>query len=100
MSKYIKKVNWPWVEIKDDFDTSMIVNVDNICAVWDNSSTIYKSGIRWKDGAWNDIFPDEALAELKELIMNRNVIKASTVDIERMYENQMFNEWLYEEGQA
>ena len=107
MSKYIKKINWPWVEIEDDFKTTVVINVNEISAVWDNSSTMYKNGIRWKNGTWNDNFPDESLAELKKLIMNYKPISTpndiciiNADDLELMHENQTLYEWLNEEGQA
>lgn len=106
MSKYIKKVNWPWVEIVDEFESTIIINTNDIIAVWDNSSTIYNSGIRWRNGNWWSIFSDEALTELKELLMNRKTIKTSMnipgmelqdYEIEMMHENQTLDEWLNEE---
>ena len=97
MSKYIKKVNWPWVEIVDEFESTIIINTDDIIAVWDNSSTMYNNGIRWRNGNWWSIFSDEALTELKELIMNRKTINTPVslpkiggldCEVEMMYENQ------------
>lgn len=111
MSKYIKNVNWPWVEIRDAYegDGTIVINMNEVSCVYDKSDTIYKWGVRWKDGSWLDNFSKEALAELKELVMNRKVIKTPVslpgiggvdCEIEMMHENQTLYDWLNENGQA
>lgn len=106
MSKYIKRINWPWVEIEDCFNTTEVINVNEITTVCDNSSTIYKSGIRWKDGTWRDSYPKESLAELKDLLMNyqntQNEIGSlySIINPEVLNESQSLYEWLNENNQA
>ena len=111
MSKYIKNVNWPWVEIRDAFggDGTIVINVDEIAAIWDNPNTVYKYGVCFRDGTWNSNFQVGGLTELKELVMNRKTIKAPDsipwiggldCKIEMMHENQTLYEWLNENGQA
>ena len=112
MSKYIKNVNWPWVEIRDAYegDGTIVINMNEVSGVYDKSDNMYKWGVRWKDGSWLDNFSEEALAELKELVMNRRSIKTSMnipggvgvqdYEIEMMHENQTLYDWLNENGQA
>lgn len=78
---YIKKVNWPWVELETGFygqDSGLkepitaAINMDDVDAVWDCSNIKYKSGIRFKDGSWLDgVFIDAAITELKKFIMEK-----------------------------
>ena len=117
MSKYIKNVNWPWVEIRDAFggDGTIVINVNEIAAIWDNPDTIYKYGVCFKDGAWNKNFQVGGLTELKELVMNRKIIKFPTssvspvsftgiggldCEVEMMHENQTLYDWLNENGRV
>ena len=73
MSKYIKRINWPWVEIIDSFgpdEDTIIININELTTIWSRTNTRYYSGIRYKNGDWCEkLFSDEALKELKELIM-------------------------------
>ena len=111
MSKYIKNVHWPWVELRDAFggDGTIVINVDEIVAIWDNPNTAYKYGVCFKDGSWYSNFQVGGLTELKELVMNRKTIKTSMnipgmalqdYEIEMMHENQTLDEWLNENRQA
>ena len=101
MSKYIKKINWPWIEIEDVWGDTVVININEISAVWDNANTIYKHGIRFKDGTWSDIYKIDSLVELKTLLMNYNS-KYNTdigslygfIDPELLKENQDLNEYL------
>ena len=71
--KYIKRINWPWVEIIDNFrpgEETLLINIDELTTVWSRKGTKYYAGVRYKNGDWcEDLFPTEALKELKELIM-------------------------------
>ena len=113
MSKYIKRVNWPWVEIETAFINppgTMVINVNDITAVWPYPNGKYIDGIRLKDGKWiEDLFTVDALKELQELIMTRKEVKTKfnipgslpiNSTIEMMHEGQTMQEWLEEEGQA
>ena len=106
MSKYIKRINWPWIEIEDYFNTTEVININEITTVCDNSSTMYKSGIHFKDGTWRDSYPKEALAELKDLLMNHQNVQSGTgslcdiIDSELLSESQSLYEWLNENNQA
>lgn len=106
MSKYIKRINWPWIEIEDHFNTTEVININEITAVCDNSSTIYKYGVRWKDGTWRDSYPKEALAELKDLLMNHQNTQNGVgslygiIDPELLSESQSLYEWSNENNQA
>ncbi len=111
MSKCIKNVNWPWVELRDAFegDGTIVINVNEIAAIWDNPDTLYKFGVCFKDGTWNTNFQVEGLTELKELVMNRKTIETPVFSqgiggldckIEMVHENQTLYDWLNENGQA
>lgn len=70
--KYIKRVNWPWVEIQDSFefeDGTVVINVNDITLIWDRAQGKYKYGVMFKHGDWFDHLVDEALAELKDLMI-------------------------------
>ena len=72
MSKYIKNVNWPWVEIDDGSEeNSYAINMEDVSAIYTNPKSYYKYGIRFKDGSWLDNFYRDALVELKDLVMSR-----------------------------
>jgi len=50
--KYIKRVNWPWVEIVDNFEPedTIVININEIAAVWSRYNTRYNGGIRFVHG--------------------------------------------------
>lgn len=111
MSKYIKRVNWPWVEIEDTYvnpsDKTIVINTDDISAIWNRESG-YKWGIKMKDGSWLDHFSPEALDELKDLLMNSEKTKTINhtddmrdvvVDHAIEYGDQSMIDWLKENGQ-
>lgn len=78
--KYIKRVNWPWVEIVDFFTgpvgETMIINIADVAAVWSRTDSKYRSGIKLKNGDWLEMFCVNAIKELKDLIMkhDKNVV--------------------------
>ena len=71
--KYIKRVNWPWIEIDDGSkeNNSYVINMDDVSAIYTNPKSYYKDGIRFKDGSWLDNFYRDALVELKDLVMTK-----------------------------
>ena len=75
--KYIKRVNWPWVEIVDNFEPedTIVININEISAVWSRYNTRYNGGIRFVHGNWSEVLSVNALRELKDLIMeyDRNI---------------------------
>ena len=110
MSKYIKNVNWPWVEIQDDFtgpENTITINVNEIVAVWPRMKTCFKSGILLKDGTWlQDHFCGDALKELKDLIITHKDYSGTLpgyltahTSIEDLAGEQSMFEWLEENGQ-
>ena len=109
MGKYIKNVNWPWVEILTEVgDSTALLNVNELTTIWNFFNGHYNSGVRYKNGDWCEIlFSDDALAELKTLIMNHKdtpdtlprYALTQTV-IENLTEEQSMFEWLQENGQA
>lgn len=73
--KYIKRVNWPWVEIDDyytDIDETLIINIDEVAAVWSRTNTKHRAGVKLKSGDWIEIISGAALKELKNLIMEHD----------------------------
>jgi len=74
--KYIKRINWPWIEILDNFsgdEQTVVININECTAVWNRTGTRYYSGIRYKDGHWcEDLISSEALEEVKDVIMTHN----------------------------
>ena len=75
MSKYIKRINWPWVEIIDVFspeEKTIVLNINECTTVWSRTNTKYYSGVRYKNGDWCTILSSEALEELKEIIMTHD----------------------------
>jgi hypothetical protein len=111
--KYIKRVNWPWVEIEDGFDglggqdSTLVINVNDIIMIWDRSNSSYRYGVRLKDGSWFEPISKDGLNELKDLIMthkstHENLLSTilSDNDLDTIYESQELYDWLNEEGQA
>ncbi len=72
--KYIKRVNWPWVEIIDNYtpEDTIIINIDDIAAVWSRYNTRYRGGVRFTHGEWSEVLSVNALRELKNLIMEHD----------------------------
>lgn len=111
MSKYIKKVNWPLVEVEDGFegDGTVTINMDAVAIVWPRVNGHYHYGVKLKNGDWFEFISEGALKELQELIMTRKEVKTTfnipgglPIDgvIELMHEGQTMQEWLEENGQA
>lgn len=111
MSKYVKKVNWPWVEVDDGFEgeDTITINMDRVSTIWPRVNGHYHYGIRYKDGGWFEFLSKEALQELQELVISRKVVKTSfnlpgslpiDTELELMHEEQTMQEWLEENGQA
>ena len=112
MSKYVKKVNWPWVEITDGFseeDGTVTINMDRVSTIWPHVNGHYHYGIRYKDGGWFEFLSKEALQELQELVISRKVVKTffdlpgalpNDTELELIHEKQTIQEWLEENGQA
>ena len=111
MSKYVKKVNWPWVEVEDGFEEeeTITINMNDVAAIWPRVNGHYHYGVRYRDGGWFEFLSKEALHELQELVANRKVAKTSfnlpgslpiDTELELMYEKQTMQEWLEENGQA
>ena len=104
--KYIKKINWPWVEVIDNFEgeSTITININSIDVVWPNKNGYYSAGIRMKNGDWlEDHLPVNALKELQDLIINRHSTCEHSVmsyNPEILHEEQTMYEWLNEEGQA
>ena len=69
--KYIKRVNWPWVEIVDNYtpEDTIVININDITAVWNRYNTKYHGGIKFVHGEWSEVLSVNALRELKNLIM-------------------------------
>lgn len=74
--KYIKRVNWPWVEIVDNYgpeEDTVVINVNEITTVWTRKNTKYYAGVRYKNGDWCEaLWSTDALKELKNLIMEHD----------------------------
>lgn len=75
--KYIKRVNWPWVEVADyytdpDPDETLIINIDEVAVVWSRTNTKYRAGVKLKSGDWIEIISADALKELKNLIIEHD----------------------------
>ena len=111
MSKYIKRVNWPLVEVDDGFegDGTVTINMDAVAIVWPRVNSCYHYGVKLKNGDWFEFISEDALKELQELIMTRKEVKTKfnipggipiNSTIEMMHEGQTMQEWLEEEGQA
>ena len=107
MSKYIKRVNWPFVEIEDNFEgiNNIIINMNDVSAVWSRVNSRYHYGVRYKNGDWFEFLSQEALEELQDLIMNHQTTKNGIgslygiIDPELLNESQSLYEWLNDEGQ-
>ena len=103
--KYIKRINWPWVEVIDNFEgeSTITINVYSIDVVWPNKNGYYSAGIRMKNGDWmEDHLSVDALRELQDLLFTKRSIYEYSVmsyDPERLYEKQTLYDWLQEEGQ-
>ena len=65
------KINYPWIEVEDRSEGSLVISLEDISAVYDNDNGWYKYGIRFKDGSWLDNVSVESLKELKEYLMGR-----------------------------
>jgi len=105
MDKYIKSINWPWVEIRDSYGSTIVININEVTSIWDKPGTMFKYGIRFKDGTWDERLGEGALTELKELVMTRDnkneeILDSLDVNLNELYENQSLYEWLQENGQA
>ena len=68
--KYIKRINYPYVEIRDNYNGggTHVINVEAIAQVYDRAG-VYKHGILFKDGTWDENYHVLGLAELKEYLM-------------------------------
>lgn len=111
MSKYIKKVNWPLVEVEDSFEGegTVTINMDAVAIIWPRVSGQFHYGVKLKNGDWFEFIPEGALKELQELIMERKEVKTTfnipgclpvNSVIELMHEGQTMQEWLEENGQV
>lgn len=111
MSKYVKKVNWPWVEVEDGFEgeDTITINMDLVSTIWPRVNGHYHYGVRYKDGGWFEFLSKDALQELQELVMlhNNQTQRGYPVGVlpinERLeftHEDQTMREWLEENGQA
>lgn len=71
--KYIKRINWPWVEVDDAFsdrETSIVINMNDVSAIWSMSNPMYHYGVKCKDGSWFEFISQDALIELQDVVMN------------------------------
>lgn len=111
MSKYVKKVNWPWVEVEDrcEGEGTVTINMDEVAIVWPRVNGHFHYGVKLKNGDWFEFISEGALKELQELIMTRKEVKTKfnipgglPVDCvtELMHEGQTMQEWLEENGLA
>ena len=74
MDKFIKRVNWPWIEVLDNFvpeGETIVINMDEISMIWARNNTKYISGIQLKNGNWIQGLSTNAIKEIQELIMTR-----------------------------
>ena len=65
------KINYPWIEVEDRSEGSLVISLKDISAVYDNNNGWYKYGIRFKDGSWLDNVSIESLKELKTYLMTK-----------------------------
>ena len=65
------KINYPWVEVEDRSEGSLVISLKDISAVYDNNNGWYKYGIRFKDSSWLDNVSVESLKELKTYLMTK-----------------------------
>lgn len=65
------KINYPWVEVEDRSDGSLVISLEDVSAVYDNNNGWYKYGIRFKDSSWLDNVSVESLKELKTYLMTK-----------------------------
>lgn len=65
------KINYPWIEVEDRSEGSLVISLEDISAVYDNNNGWYKYGIRFKDGTWLDNVSVESLKELKTYLMTK-----------------------------
>ena len=65
------KINYPWVEVEDRSEGSLVISLEDVSAVYDNNNGWYKYGIRFKDGSWLDNVSVESLKELKTYLMTK-----------------------------
>lgn len=127
--KFIKKVNWPWVEVDDGFSGSgtVLINMNEVTMIWDRAQGKYKYGVQFKGGNWFDLITEDGLRELKDLLLNKTQwsewgsiipkigpepkpsinplspvesMRFVEVDPDTLHEKQSLHEWLNEEGQA
>lgn len=72
MDKYIKRINWPWVEVFDNFvpgGETIAINMDEVSMIWARNDTKYVSGIQLKNGTWIQGLSSAAIKEVQELRM-------------------------------
>ena len=114
MSKYIKKVNWPWVEVYNGYKEGSIatINMEDISAIWPWTNSFDDHyGIMFKNGNWIGHFSTEALKELQDLLMKEtsedgdlnsaaNGLKWLNDLFTDNEESQSVLDWLKENGQA
>lgn len=113
MSKYIKKVNWPWVEIEDGFEGehTVTINMDAVAIVWPRVNGHYHYGVKLKNGDWFEFISEDALKELQDLLMKEtsedsdlnsaaNGLKWLNDLFTNNEESQSVLDWLKENGQA
>ena len=74
--KYIKRINWPWVEVTDGFsdgvsdsETSVVINMNDVSTIWSRSNPMYHYGVKYKDGGWFEFISQDALIELQDVVM-------------------------------
>ena len=65
------KINYPWVEVEDRSEGSLVISLEDVSAVYDNNNGWYKYGIRFKDSSWLDNVSVESLKELKTYLMTK-----------------------------
>jgi len=65
------KINYPWVEVEDRSDGSLVISLEDVSAVYDNNNGWYKYGIRFKDSSWLNNVSVESLKELKTYLMTK-----------------------------
>ena len=65
------KVNSPWIEVSDLYNSTYVINEGTIAAVYAKPDTLYQCGIKLTDGDWILNVKTESLTELKEYLMNK-----------------------------
>ena len=75
MSEYIKKINWPWVEVDDMFEEegTVTINMNEVELIWSRINGQYHCGVKFKDGSWFEFISKDVLKELQELLINRQL---------------------------